>query len=523
MDSIPPELTTTNVPPTDHQTSHIQRVIAEREQLGRELNHQYYVARASLEDVEYRRDQNRRDIVRLKAVISPVRRIPREILAEIFHFCVVNSRFINYSYSVADPRHAPVILTHVCSFWRDVGINTPRLWDRLSLYFSKHASNSGMESMVRELANRSTPHPLRIDVGTADVEYENGQPLDILPALATLQDVCERMETLHVDLPLPHFQPLLAVPIPAFPRLRDLSITLATELQLDRPVSLEGILAFFQSCPRLVELKIDIGFMAPLVDIFASDFPWSSLTHLHMSAPLNFLEARSVLARGALLQRCVFENLVADRPPDQPDLTTLHTLPALKRLAVYHTSTLPSSILFDIFAFPNLRDLEIDVWGWSEDALIALLERSHFALASLSLRNVGIPADELVHFLSLNPTLEALVLRAFPVPGVIEALMYVPTAMSTGRERERISLLPRLTQLSIEADAEELASGGSGYDLVRMLRSRWDIENDAPDRPARLARVHLEISGEPLGSRAEEGIRHLESEGLVLDHFTRGA
>ncbi|KAJ6595071.1 hypothetical protein DFH09DRAFT_887300, partial [Mycena vulgaris] len=71
-------------------------------------------------------------ITSLKGVLSPIRRIPPEILAEIFLNCRQNSRASEF-YSITDPSEAPLLLGRVCSSWRVIAHGTPRLWD--ALYF----------------------------------------------------------------------------------------------------------------------------------------------------------------------------------------------------------------------------------------------------------------------------------------------------------------------------------------------------------------------------------------------------
>ncbi|KAJ7474193.1 hypothetical protein FB451DRAFT_1248279 [Mycena latifolia] len=68
----------------------------------------------------------------LKGVLSPVRRIPSEILAQIFLLCRDNS-LDTFQYFVTDPRRAPMLLGHVSSRWRQVSRSSPRLWDHLHI------------------------------------------------------------------------------------------------------------------------------------------------------------------------------------------------------------------------------------------------------------------------------------------------------------------------------------------------------------------------------------------------------
>ncbi|KAJ7147981.1 hypothetical protein C8R46DRAFT_1128702 [Mycena filopes] len=61
-----------------------------------------------------------------KALISPVRRLPLDILQEIFAACLPTHR--NCVMSAVE---APVLLGRICSAWRATSIATPQLWSRL--------------------------------------------------------------------------------------------------------------------------------------------------------------------------------------------------------------------------------------------------------------------------------------------------------------------------------------------------------------------------------------------------------
>ncbi|KAJ7140571.1 hypothetical protein C8R43DRAFT_830219, partial [Mycena crocata] len=78
-------------------------------------------------DISARQEQKTRDLAALKAIISSIRRIPPEILAEIFLFCVDPVK-LRSDYSIDSPRQPPLLLCHVCALWRAVAVNTPRLW-----------------------------------------------------------------------------------------------------------------------------------------------------------------------------------------------------------------------------------------------------------------------------------------------------------------------------------------------------------------------------------------------------------
>ncbi|KAF8988464.1 hypothetical protein BDQ17DRAFT_1257658, partial [Cyathus striatus] len=58
-----------------------------------------------------------------RALISPARRLGRDILQEIFVACLPTDRNPYMSAS-----EAPMLLTQICSSWRRIAHSTPRLW-----------------------------------------------------------------------------------------------------------------------------------------------------------------------------------------------------------------------------------------------------------------------------------------------------------------------------------------------------------------------------------------------------------
>ncbi|KAJ7437728.1 hypothetical protein FB451DRAFT_1570557 [Mycena latifolia] len=61
-----------------------------------------------------------------RALISPARRLPFDIIQEIFFACLPSHR--NCVMSAAE---APVLLGRICSSWRAISLSTPRLWSRV--------------------------------------------------------------------------------------------------------------------------------------------------------------------------------------------------------------------------------------------------------------------------------------------------------------------------------------------------------------------------------------------------------
>ncbi|KAJ7437756.1 hypothetical protein FB451DRAFT_1305118 [Mycena latifolia] len=63
-----------------------------------------------------------------RALISPVRRLPVDVIQKIFIACLPTRR--NCVMSAAE---APVLLGRICSSWRTISLSTPHLWSRLHI------------------------------------------------------------------------------------------------------------------------------------------------------------------------------------------------------------------------------------------------------------------------------------------------------------------------------------------------------------------------------------------------------
>ncbi|KAJ7272290.1 hypothetical protein C8J57DRAFT_1599407 [Mycena rebaudengoi] len=97
-----------------------------------ELDEQILKVRFILRELESQRDGTSILRTSLHAVLSPLRRFPAEILAEIFLFCRNNS-LGRETHSTIDPRQAPLLLGQICSHWRAVSQNPSHLWDQIHI------------------------------------------------------------------------------------------------------------------------------------------------------------------------------------------------------------------------------------------------------------------------------------------------------------------------------------------------------------------------------------------------------
>ncbi|KAF9073398.1 hypothetical protein BDP27DRAFT_1417216 [Rhodocollybia butyracea] len=59
-----------------------------------------------------------------RALMSPIRRIPLEMLVEIFMRCLPSE---THPFAIRDMKQAPLLLTTICRYWRRVAIDTSGL------------------------------------------------------------------------------------------------------------------------------------------------------------------------------------------------------------------------------------------------------------------------------------------------------------------------------------------------------------------------------------------------------------
>ncbi|TFK36708.1 hypothetical protein BDQ12DRAFT_713970 [Crucibulum laeve] len=133
-----------------------------------------------------------------QCLISPTRRLPSDIIQEIFLQCLPTTHN-----AVMSRKEAPIILGHICSAWREIAHNTPRLWSSIHISIPVH-NNDPENSMykfsirrydaVKEWLDKSGACPLSISVMTPFYHTDTG----ILPFEDLLIPLAKRWERLKI-------------------------------------------------------------------------------------------------------------------------------------------------------------------------------------------------------------------------------------------------------------------------------------------------------------------------------------
>ncbi|KAJ7354504.1 hypothetical protein DFH08DRAFT_855059 [Mycena albidolilacea] len=116
----------TNYCPKDEDVLKIKSHLVEPTQRLRRLDEMIADLQKTIDKLVEERDGLGIYVDAHKALISPARRLPLDIVQEIFVACLPTHRNCVMSAS-----EAPVLLGRICSSWRAISLTTPRLWARL--------------------------------------------------------------------------------------------------------------------------------------------------------------------------------------------------------------------------------------------------------------------------------------------------------------------------------------------------------------------------------------------------------
>ncbi|KAJ3565325.1 hypothetical protein NP233_g7697 [Leucocoprinus birnbaumii] len=392
-----------------------------------------------------------------RAFLTPARRVYPEIWAEIFKYCPRGSthrRFAEVEDSF-DPNEGPMVLTQVCSAWRQIAISTPQLWTTIRLTY--RGSSLSQQALIRTWTQRSGSLPLTIAV----MEIKpTGYPKDYPPLnwseSEVLHELCTssaRWKELYLLLPaspLPWlgFEPIRHElhSLQKFISFSTLDVPLAQINRLEfslhkhTPASIDTCLLSLDLVPNVQECVFHMGACEP----------WTTLPAIHHS------ELRSL-------------TVIAEALRDNTQ----------KGLARF----------FSNLSTPNLKTLVIHSIAngrqWDHYAIGHFLSRTP-SLEALELKCDIIKANELLEELREATALTSLILSV-PTRSTEELLDYLSSA-------DAVNLLPFLLQLQ-SLSFEGLAKPDFVYRIGKMIACRTVLAK--MNRSARLTFVKYDFSSSP--------------------------
>jgi hypothetical protein len=185
----------TNDAPSEFDADQIRRMVAGYTEELAMLDHEIAGIIKLVADLEKARQALREHVTQCKTALSPIRRLPTEVLAEILQ--VVPEKSYNDN-GVIIARESPVPLAHICSLWRSTTFSIPHIWSFIDVTLI----NSGKKHLTR-----------RREAIQLHLSLSKGAPLSIALNCKTekaaqsfvhaLVPYFPRCQFLYVDLPVP--------------------------------------------------------------------------------------------------------------------------------------------------------------------------------------------------------------------------------------------------------------------------------------------------------------------------------
>ncbi|KAF7376868.1 hypothetical protein MSAN_00104300 [Mycena sanguinolenta] len=383
-----------------------------------------------------------------KALISPVRRLPLDIVQELFVACLPTHRNCVMSAS-----EAPVLLGRVCSSWRAISLSTPRLWCSLHIVepLWSMADPPGLfeEKVARRLEithawlGRSGQCPLSISLQSAPEDTSSpGSPTPLTTSIQFMENLisfAQRWRHIQFTAPLS----LLLEVMPRFDAEVPLLETVAFHNQ-GHDLLLSTLAPFnMLRGARISSLCIPGAIFMP------EDLPlrWSQLTNLTVgghkwSVPMTLSSHAllRVISKCPELRCCklmvheptaMFEIPISEHPivelpflhtlaidcvgrvaPTVSNLLMRFSLPELRDFAIFGSAQ-DSPTLGNFFArLVGLERLRIDINTFSQTSLLETFHTLPLSIRRLWISNIDHPwdqpqtdVDELLAVLTTSPEL----------------------------------------------------------------------------------------------------------------------
>ncbi|KAJ7500308.1 hypothetical protein B0H11DRAFT_804914 [Mycena galericulata] len=409
----------TNSVPSDSECKGIFDLLAGPRVEAADLTQEINRLQSLLEELAKQRDHLNHFIDSHLALVSPARRLPDDVVREIFVAALPSDRN-----AIMSGSEAPLLLCHISQRWRNLALSTPRLWTSLHIIIpsfnldharcGSHPKLHQINNAVKSWLSRSGSLPLAISIV--------GRPASIWPS-TTVEEIGNRSASDTIMRSLIQFSSrwdyirIKTTGNICFQSLAVLSpvdVPILHSVVLDGWHDEDGLFAFLKT-PSLTAASL-----RPLAHSQQNLICWEGLRHLALHSDQYTGQAFSTRNMLSILQRCsqlescvltldvdeaeshtqapscymahIWQLSVIDvryGPGDRSDFFRHLILPDLRVLQYrgdynFQVTTLPFVPM--VSSSTGLEQLRLSVPNLSTDALIDIL-RAAPALKELCLRN----------------------------------------------------------------------------------------------------------------------------------------
>lgn len=371
--------------------------------------------REAIHAVEMEKKKLEQQINWSRYLLSPIRRIPQEILVEIFSYAnstallYVDIEGILFATKPFGIRVPLLRVSQVCARWRRIIQSTKSLWSILNIVDRTFPTSSDQTSFSDWIIGNSGQVPLHVHFN----RYHGRRPHTPSSTYSGIHHLSSRFESLSLaptteQLPLYHF---LEGKVRLLRNL-DLNLFRLTGGQSTSTIPL----TLFQDAPSLTNLTLQL----PSDWTSALEIPWHQLTRMDLKASISAL--RPILRQCQRLLYLRFLPLFQPEPLGSVSSVRLNTL---KTFSVYIDADMHArftddfSRLFRSLTLPSLEEMKLDLvdvskdWSTAIQELKHMQERSHCSISTLTVSIYRDITDlyDLRSLLDCFPYLTSLALR----------------------------------------------------------------------------------------------------------------
>ena len=414
-----PHLLTSNVTPSDSEIVTIRALISEVEVRieDSELHHNNFPGSQATESRLLKFIQVH------KALLSPVRYLPSEVLQEIFlHYS--DNGFINPPICMV-----PWRLGHISHHWREIALALPALWNKIPVIDLELKPKPSYVRAITNLMERSGTSP-RLN---CHISYNDWHPMNPRsPIIKAVVRHSESLESLNMCIDM-HITTLFQGLKGHLPNLRNLCLNLPqASIYSNDGRSLD----IFESAPALRRVELLGSYPGDSIRLL---LPWSQITHFYDTirsetvapcayVPLSFLPSLSYLYIDKdsyqASDRVWILSLALRDPSTHPSHYEPVTLSGLHTLKVHGHFNGDTGIFLDSLTIPAIEVIKISLPGSLVPHLVSMFSRSHepSRLQKLAFRSIPLEKGELSVLLNLVPQLIELDISVPPMADILRLI-----------------------------------------------------------------------------------------------------
>ncbi|KAF8953745.1 hypothetical protein BDZ97DRAFT_1870859 [Flammula alnicola] len=506
----------TNYIPTDDEIAEINALLVEKSAVLSQIE-------TELRRIQHMHEGLSREIEDHRALISPARRLPADVLREIFMHCLPTGHN-----AIMSKDEFPILLTRVCHRWRTIAFSTPRLWASIHIpvpcsaplnphtgtLFNQRYDTFALNTVVncakvtREWLDRSGACALDISFidGNKTLFPGNGYCGRLIESTIGFS---ARWKTVNMQASAHDIQYLLSLL-----SNHDLPLLESLSLNFNRTTSDPSPrLAWSEgdtlNTPRLRE----VSFIGVGGDYSKFPIHWSQLTSLTVEGVTMSVAGMSLIMRYCpLLVSCRMDVSTKGRLGEEfPHSSTPISLPRLRDLSIREWDN-DLSIFFTLLDAPSLGKVEYrrDNSWTTQNTLQSLLSRTTIHTFITDSRLLS--RDNVIAYLRDCPHLTALSIRPSRSGNVAKQITYLDDhylRLLSTPDQDGNFLCPALEVFECRTGA-----GFTDQALLDFIKRR----EAARPNIAKLKRVSVSFERPQITSIAEE-LRSITDTGVVVDFW----